>query len=84
MPKVVGGILALTALGASILAGVDPLTCLWRGLLAYLIGSWATQLWYVFFTVRVHKFGAEDSAKSDQPSTNDAENHGTNTMAEAS
>jgi len=55
MPKVIGGILALVALGASILAKVDPLDCLLRGFIAYVVGSIATQLWYVFFTVRVHR-----------------------------
>lgn len=83
MPKVVGGILALTALGSSILAGVDPLTCLWRGLLAYLIGSWATQLWYVFFTVRVQRIAAEGDQTPETTTANDAQQHGSS-MAEAS
>lgn len=54
MPKVVGGILALFALGASILSQVDPVTSLVRGGIAYGIGVILTQLWYVFFTIRVN------------------------------
>ncbi len=37
------------------LAEVDPITCLTRGLIAYWVGSIFTQLWYVFFTIRVQK-----------------------------
>ena len=56
MPKVVGGIMAIVALGASMLAGVDPLTTLWRGLLALTTGVIATQVWYIFFAIRVSTF----------------------------
>jgi hypothetical protein len=52
MPKLVGGLLALLALGASILSRVDPLECLLRAAIAYVIGYIATAAWYVFFTVR--------------------------------
>lgn len=57
MPKVIGGILAILALGASLLAEVDPTTTLMRGLVAYIIGSFCTQVWYLFFTIRAQKIG---------------------------
>ena len=53
MPKVVGGLAALAALAAGILAQVDPVTCLMRAGLAFLLGFVGTQAWYVFFTVRI-------------------------------
>ena len=55
MPKLVGGILALVALGSSLLAHADPITCLLRGATAFIVGIISTQIWYVFFTVRVQK-----------------------------
>lgn len=60
MPTVIGGLMALVALAASILSGVDPVSCLMRGLIAYLVGAMATHVWYVFFAVRV----VEDSDSS--------------------
>lgn len=53
MPKLVGALLALLALGASLLVRVEPLDCLLRAGVAYVIGYIATSAWYVFFTVRV-------------------------------
>lgn len=53
MAKVIAGIMALVALAASILSGVEPVACLLRGVIAYIVGWTATQLWYVFFTIRV-------------------------------
>lgn len=45
--------MALVALAAGTLGGVEPVTCLMRAGIAYLTGVVATQLWYVFFTIRV-------------------------------
>ena len=59
MPGVVGGLLALAALAAGILAQVEPTSCLLRAVVAFLIGRFGTQLWYVFFTVRVQEAGSE-------------------------
>lgn len=71
MAKVVGGILALVALAASILSGVDPVACLLRAAIAYIVGWFAAQLWYVFFTIRVHsdrpKQVAADSREQTTP-----------------
>lgn len=53
MPKLVGGLAALIALAAGILSHVEPYTCLIRGLLAFLLGWAVTNVWYVFFTIRV-------------------------------
>lgn len=59
MAKVVAGLAGLVALAAGILAQVDPVTCLWRAGLAFLLGLIGTQLWYVFFTVRIQSHGPE-------------------------
>lgn len=61
MPKVIGGLLALVALSAAMLSGADPLQCLIRGAIAYVVGVFATQLWYVFFTLRItHTAGGDE------------------------
>jgi hypothetical protein len=53
MPKLIGGLAALVALAGGILANVEPVACLGRSALAFLLGWLLTQLWYVFFTIRV-------------------------------
>jgi hypothetical protein len=53
MPTLIGGLLALVALATSVFVGVDPLSCIIRGAIAYLVGVACTQLWYVFFAARV-------------------------------
>ncbi len=65
MPKLVGGLMALFALGAGILGNVDPLTTLLRGAIAFVIGVLATQIWYVFFTVRVKRVAHASSAPAE-------------------
>lgn len=45
--------MALVALAAGTLSGVDPVQCVVRAIIAYFVGALATQLWYVFFTIRV-------------------------------
>ena len=57
MAKLVGALAALIALSAGILAQVNSMLCLQRALLAYVVGWFGTQLWYVFFTVRVQSLG---------------------------
>ena len=47
MPFVVGGIAAMVALAAGVLAKVDPASCLMRALLAFVLGWIAGQLWHV-------------------------------------
>jgi hypothetical protein len=65
MPKVVGGLAALVALSAGILARVDPLDCLWKAALAFALGMVATQVWYVFFTIRTRSSAMDyESASS--------------------
>jgi hypothetical protein len=54
MPKLIGGIAALVALAGGILNSVEPVTIVMRAGLAFLLGAILTQVWYVFFTVRVH------------------------------
>jgi hypothetical protein len=59
MPKVVGGLAALVALAAGILSRVAPLDCLWRAAVAFAVGVIATQMWYVFFTIRTRASALE-------------------------
>ncbi len=59
MQKLVGGIAAFVAIAAGILCSVEPVTIVLRAALAFLLGSLATQVWYVFFTVRVHTLDVE-------------------------
>jgi len=47
MPFVVGGIAAMVALAAGVLAKVDPTACLMRALLAFVLGWIGAQLWHV-------------------------------------
>lgn len=65
MPNLVGGLAALMALAAGILWRVEPVATLGRAGLAFLLGWLLTQIWYVFFTVRVER----GTADSDAPST---------------
>ena len=67
VPKLIGGMSALVALAAGILAKVEPVTCVMRAGLAFLLGLVATQVWYVFFTVRVHH-GHEESRETHRAS----------------
>lgn len=60
MPKVIGGLAALVALAAGILASVEPITCLMRGIGAFVLGCFGTQVWYVFFAARVQSSAADD------------------------
>ncbi len=68
MPKVIGGLAALVALTGGILARVDPLDCLWRAALAFALGIVATQVWYVFFTIRTRSSGMSITVSSSRPS----------------
>lgn len=62
MPTVVGGLAALVALSAGILSNVDPVATIWRATLAFLLGWVGTQVWYVFFTVRIRQEPADGAA----------------------
>ena len=53
VPKLVGGVTALVALSAGILGQVDPLACVGRAMLAFLLGLVGYQVWYVLFTCRL-------------------------------
>lgn len=74
MPKLIGGIAALVALAAGILAHVDPVATVQRAALAFILGSLATQVWYVFFTVRIQRLGhnSQDENESVESELNDA------------
>ena len=45
MAKVIAGLMALVALGASVLSGAEPWTCLARGGIAYIVGNIAGAFW---------------------------------------
>ena len=64
MQKVIGGLAALVALAAGILSNVDPVATIWRATLAFFLGWAATQVWYVFFTVRKEDETAETATKT--------------------
>ena len=59
MPTLIGGLTAIVALAAGILAKVEPIACTWRAALAFLLGWAGTQVWYVFFTVRIQREAAD-------------------------
>ena len=67
LPKLVGGMMAIAALGASLLQSVDPAHCLIRGGTAYVIGAFAGSIWNLLFTAAPPK---EDEPEEEQP--NDA------------
>jgi hypothetical protein len=45
MAKIVAGLMALVALGASVVSGAETWTCLTRGALAYVAGHVAGAFW---------------------------------------
>ncbi|MCC7229177.1 MAG: hypothetical protein IT203_02210 [Fimbriimonadaceae bacterium] len=47
MPFVVGGIAAMVALAAGVMAHVDPVSSLVRALLAFMLGWIGAQVWHV-------------------------------------
>jgi|GEM_PF-6335035 len=49
MSKVVGSLVATTALGAGMLYSVDPLTCLTRAGFAFILGWAGCTIWHVVF-----------------------------------
>jgi hypothetical protein len=63
---VIGGLAALVALAAGILSNVDPVAIMWRATLAFFLGWLGTQVWYVFFTVRIRQEAAEGAAPGPQ------------------
>jgi hypothetical protein len=67
MPKVIGGLTALVALAAGILCHVDPLDCLWRAAIAFILGLVGTQAWYVFFTIRTQSSDPYSSLQEQGP-----------------
>lgn len=55
MPILVGGLAAFVALAAGILSQVEPVATIQRAALAFLLGWLLTNVWYVFFTVRIER-----------------------------
>lgn len=49
---VVGGLSALVALAAGVLAHVDPITSLWRAVIAFILGWIGVGIWQAVIGVR--------------------------------
>lgn len=65
MPSLIGALTAFVALAAGILSHVDPVASIGRACLAYLLGWIATNVWYVFFTVRIEPISADRGSTSE-------------------
>ena len=65
MQTIVAGLMALTAMGASILADVDPLSVVMRGGVAYVAGLLLTGVWNV--VVGPPKSDEKKSKKAKEP-----------------
>lgn len=50
LPKIVAGLMAIAALGASLMNGIDPIQCMLRGGIAWIVGMIAGTVWNLFFT----------------------------------
>ncbi len=50
LPKIIGGLMAIAALSASLFNGVDPVQCLIRGVIAWFVGVTAGSMWNLFFS----------------------------------
>ncbi len=66
MPMLVGGLAAFVALAAGILSQVEPVASIQRACLAFVLGWVGTNVWYVFFTVRIETRHAERRPKSEK------------------
>jgi hypothetical protein len=64
MPLIFGGIAAMVALAAGILAQVDPIASLGRALLAFVLGWIGGQIWYAMFTVQGQSREVHESGQS--------------------
>lgn len=72
MVKLVAGILALIALAASLLSGVDPVECLARGAIAYLVGWIGASVWCALFDVNSASSAPTNPEFQDQEPENEA------------
>ena len=66
MPVLVAGILCLVALGASLLAGNDAMTCLTRGGIAFLSGFFIGQLWTAVFGTRTPVLSMAETSQPEE------------------
>ncbi|MEQ1823909.1 MAG: hypothetical protein ABL949_15485 [Fimbriimonadaceae bacterium] len=67
MPSLIGALAAFVALAAGILSHVDPVASIGRACLAYMLGWFATNVWYVFFTVRIEPISTDRANASETP-----------------
>ena len=65
MPFIIAGIAAMVALVGGVLAKVDPVSCLTRALLAFVLGWIAAQLWQVILVVVGQSRKAEAESRED-------------------
>lgn len=66
LPKIIGSILALAALGSSMLSNVDAVQCLTRAGIAFFIGVIAGNVWNIFFTGVISLKNQEQSVEPEQ------------------
>jgi hypothetical protein len=70
MQTIIAGLMALTAMGASILADVDPVTVVTRGGIAFIAGIALASLWTMVVGPPAQakkKKGADKPAKKEKP-----------------
>jgi hypothetical protein len=68
MIKLVGSLLAFTALAVSILTGADPFTCLTRSAAAFAVGAFAASLWSgIVSTVQAPKKASSNGESAAEP-----------------
>ncbi len=51
MSRILGGIAALIALASGILAGVEPVLCLQRAVIVFVLGAVCGHVWHVLSTI---------------------------------
>lgn len=68
MPQIVAGLIALTALAASIFAGLDSVSCLIRGGIAYAVGLLLANIWMgLVYDPRRRILNLKEEEHTDEP-----------------
>lgn len=78
LPSLVASSVALAALGASLLNKVEPMECLIRGGIAFVVGHVCASMWNMFFTP------ARSAAPSPEPSSFEPETSQESTQPDGS
>lgn len=77
MPKLIAGLMALTALAASILAQADAITCLTRGAIAFVVGYFCGILWHSILGNQQKPLSRKESSQSSKKPQDAAESEDT-------